>query len=115
MCFIFKNDHDFKSCQNMLIILMFILLYDNLQLCFRHLLHWITFTCHKGLMNQIDLKFQFLGKNIKLWIPYILSFFFLCLIIPYYYKKNQHQKVFIFENQGPFVKLVMFDGTPTQL
>jgi hypothetical protein len=105
MCSILKNDHNFKSCQNMLTTLRLIFLYYNLQLCFRHLSHWITFTCHKTLMNQIDLKFQFLGKNIKLWIPYILSVFFVCLIIPYYYKKNQHQRVFIFENQAPLYEI----------
>jgi hypothetical protein len=50
-CFILKNHHNFKSCQNMLIILRFIFLYHKLQFCFKHHLHCITFTCHIRLMN----------------------------------------------------------------
>jgi hypothetical protein len=36
MCFVLKNYHNFKSCQNMLITLRFNLLYYKLWLCIKH-------------------------------------------------------------------------------
>jgi hypothetical protein len=38
-------------------------------------------------------KISIFWKNIKLQIFYILNAFYVCLIIPYYYKKNPHKKV----------------------
>jgi hypothetical protein len=48
--------------------------------------------------------------------PYILNVFYVHLIIPYYYKiKLTLKSLYIMKIKGPFVKLVMFDGTPAQL
>jgi hypothetical protein len=35
-----------------------------------------------------------------------LSAFYICLIIPYYYKKIEHQKNCIMKTKGPFVKVI---------
>jgi hypothetical protein len=69
-----------------MLILNFIFLHWKLQPCFKHHLHCITFTCHKGLMNI---------NYIQLKNYYYFEFSNVCLIVPYYYKINSYQKACI--------------------
>ncbi len=95
-----------KLCQNMLTTLRSIYLYYKLQVCFQYHLHCMTFTCHiKDSWTSNRPKIKFFWENIKLYIPHIFSVLYVCLIVPYYYKKNQHQRVFRFENQGPLCEI----------
>jgi hypothetical protein len=42
-------------------------------------------------------------KNMKIWV------LFMCLIIPYYYKKIQDEKKIIMKTKGPFMKIVLLN------
>ncbi len=91
----------------MLITLRFLLLYHKLQLCFKHHLHCITFTCHKRIHeHQLNPKFQFFWKIIKLYIPYILSAFYVYNSPLLLQKKSTSMSLYIMKIKGPFVKLV---------
>jgi hypothetical protein len=85
----------------MLTTLQFILLHYILQLFLKHHLHCMTFTCHKGLMNIKLAQNKFFLKTYQ--IIDSLNFessIYVCLIIPYYYKRKFNIKEFVYyENQ----------------
>jgi hypothetical protein len=65
--------------------------------------------------HQLNPKFQFFWKNIKLYIFNILSAFYV-YNSPYYGKnKSTSMSLYIMKIKGPFVKLVMFDRILCQL
>jgi hypothetical protein len=51
-----ENYHDFKSYQNMLIILSFSFLYHKLQLFYICYVHYTPFTCDKRLLKFYDFE-----------------------------------------------------------
>ncbi len=62
LCFILKNDHNFKSCWNMIFILTFNLFYHKPQ-CFSYVIHIIThlhLTNDYWNLNILKLYFEFL-------------------------------------------------------
>jgi hypothetical protein len=62
--FVLKNDHNFKSYQNVLITLGFSFLYYKLQLCLICHVHHTPFSCGKRILKIKDFETCFEFKNI---------------------------------------------------
>ncbi len=63
--FVLKNDHNFKSYQNMRTILGFSFLYYKLQLLLICHLHYTPFVCGKRNLKMKDFETYFELKNIS--------------------------------------------------
>jgi hypothetical protein len=63
--FVLKNDHNFKSYQNMLTTLGFSFLYYKLQLCLICHEHHTPFACGKRILKMKDFETYFEFKNIS--------------------------------------------------
>jgi hypothetical protein len=63
---------------------------------------------------EIDPNFHFFGKNIKLYISCILIDFYVSNISLLLQKNSTSKNLYIMKIKGLFMKLIMFDGAPTQ-
>jgi hypothetical protein len=74
LCFILKNECNFKLHHNMLKCSIFFCVCYKLQLSFKQYIHCITFTCCKRFMNfkqtLIFYKHK-IEKNMKIWVLFI--------------------------------------------
>jgi hypothetical protein len=83
----------------------FIPLYYKLQLYFKHHLHCIIFTLHKGFMNIIwTQNFNFSWKTSEIYKFLIFWVFFMCIIVPYHYIKINIKSFVYYENEMPHCK-----------
>jgi hypothetical protein len=84
MCFTLKNDHNLKSCQNMLILWGVIFCIIN----YNFVLDTIYIASHLHVIKD-----SWASNKPKIFIfldSLYFECFYVCLIVPYYYKESQH-------------------------
>jgi hypothetical protein len=113
LCLILKNDHNFKSYQNMLIILSFSFLFHKLQLCFVFHVHYILITCGKKKLKiqkfRTSLNFLKISNSTNFEIVSV----FWIWVISYYHFNFFLIKFFLLIKFSTwfFVKLSLFKKT----
>jgi len=107
LCFIFKNEHNFKLYHNMFKCSSFSFCVINYNFPLNNIyiashLHVVKDSCFKQTLIFYKHKIE---KNMKIWV------FFMCLIVSYYYKKIEHQNNCVIKTKVPFMKVTPLNET----